>query len=337
MNKQTSFRRMTWTDRLIIERLYNSGHSYRSISGMTGFAVSSLHREIHRGLYLHRDSHTWKDIPRYSAEIADQNAKWQATVKGPSLKLDKNHFYAAEISRRILAGESPDEIVGDMKKRGQWTVSTTTLYRYIDRGYIPGVTNKNLINASRKKRPYAHVRKAARPPKGISIEKRPVEVLSRLSPGHWEMDTVIGKAKGKGQAILVLTERWSRYEIICKLQGKTVDSVCSALTKIVPSFPQGTFKTITMDNGAEFQGYKAMQEITGADFYYCHPYNAWERGSNENANKLIRRKFLKGQSLLKKTQKECDAVADWMNHMHRKILGYSTASELFDSWQKTLR
>lgn len=118
MNKQTSFRRMTWTDRLIIERLYNSGHSYRSISGMTGFAVSSLHREIHRGLYLHRDSHTWKDIPRYSAEIADQNAKWQATVKGPSLKLDKNHFYAAEISRRILAGESPDEIVGDMKKEG---------------------------------------------------------------------------------------------------------------------------------------------------------------------------------------------------------------------------
>ena len=70
---------------------------------------------------------------------------------------------------------------------------------------------------------------------------------------------------------------------------------------------------------------------------YCHPYSSWKRDSNENANKLIHRKFLKGRSLLKKTQKENNETADWMNHMHRKDLNYSTAAELFKQRQETLR
>ena len=336
MKNQPAYRRMTWTDRLYIERLFNSGHSYRSIARITGFALSSLHREIKRGLYLHRDYKTWKDIPRYSADKAHQDAQWQATAKGAALKLDHYYDYASQVGIRVKAGESPDQITGDMKKKGQWTVSTTTLYRYIDRGYIPGVTNKNL-QGPRKKHRYCKVKKAAKAPKGLSIEKRPQEIRDRTSPGHWEMDTVIGKAKGKGQAILVLTERWSRYEIIRKLQGKDAASVTNALKAIVPTFPNGTFKSFTMDNGSEFQAHDEMKRITQAALYYCHPYSSWERGSNENANKLIRRKFLKGRSLLKKTQKECTEIADWMNHMHRKVLNYSTAAELFEQWQETLR
>lgn len=335
MKNNPTYRRMTWTDRLYIERLFNAGKSYRAISAITGFALSSLHHEIKRGMYLRRDARTWKDIPRYSADKAHQDAQWQATAKGADLKLDKHHDYAKEVSARIKTGESPDQIVGSMKKRGQWTVSTTTLYRYIDRGYIPGVTSGDLL-APKKKHNYSKVKKATRAPKGLSIEQRPEIINQRSTPGHWEMDTVIGKAKGKGQAILVLTERWSRYEIISKLQGKDMQSVTAALAEIVPKFPKGTFCTITMDNGVEFQAYDDMKRITDADLYYCHPYSSWERGSNENANKLIRRKFLKGRSLLKKTQNECSAVADWMNNLPRKILGYSTSQELFSAWQKTL-
>ena len=90
MKNSPTYRRMTWTDRLYIERLFNAGKSYRAISAITGFALSSLHHEIKRGIYLHRDSHTWKDIPRYSADKAHQDAQWQATAKGADLKLDRH-------------------------------------------------------------------------------------------------------------------------------------------------------------------------------------------------------------------------------------------------------
>ncbi|MDY3281292.1 IS30 family transposase [Dysosmobacter sp.] len=329
------YRRMTYTDRLVIEKLYNSGCSYRAIAQQLGFSVSSVHYEVKRGLYLHRDYKTWKDIPRYSATIAHDNAQWQATAKGGSLKLGNNHAYAYDVASRLKAGESPDSIVGSMRNNGQWTVSTVTLYRYIEQGFIPGITNKNLLVKSRsRKRPYRKTR-ACSAPRGVSIEKRPEPINERFSPGHWEMDTVIGKAKGTGQTLLVLTERLTRYEIICKLQKKTACSVENALSKVISRFPAGTFKTLTVDNGTEFSSYESLKSLVG-EVYYCHPYSSYERGSNENANRLIRRFFPKGKSMEHRTQADCDAAARFINNMHRKVLGYATAAELFDAWQQIL-
>lgn len=327
-------KRITWIDRLNIERLYNSGCSYRYIARAVGFAVSSVYAEVQRGLYDHRDSDTWKDIKRYSAQIADDDARWQATARGGAIKLGHNYAYAETVSARLRSGESPDQIVGTLKREGKWTVSTVTLYRYIDQGFIPGVTNKTLLVKSKRKRPYSKLRKAARPLSGQSVERRPDYINARSTPGHWEMDTVIGNAKGKGQAILVLTERLTRYELILKLKDKTTASVVRALSKAVHQFPRGTFQTITVDNGSEFSDCRGMERY--APVYYCHPYSSWERGSNENANRIIRRFFPKGQSLQRRTQRDCDAVASYMNNMSRKILGYATAAELFTAWQATL-
>ena len=129
------YRRMTYTDRLIIEKLYNSGNTYRAIAQITGFNVSSVYREIQRGLYDHLDWKTYDTVKRYSATIAHEDAQYQATAKGSQIKLGSRHDYAKQISTRIKDGESPDSIVGDLRRNGQWTVSTTTLYRYIDKGY----------------------------------------------------------------------------------------------------------------------------------------------------------------------------------------------------------
>lgn len=328
-------KRITWIDRLVIEKLYNSGCSYRQISRKLGFAPSSIYAEIQRGLYDHQGAELTRRPRHYSAQIADDDAAWQATARGCPIKLGKNHAYAETVSRRILAGESPDQIVGSLRRAGSWTVSTVTLYRYIDRGYIPGITNGNLLIKPHRKRPYHKVKRAAHAPKGQSIERRPLCILDRLTPGDWEMDTVIGKAKGKGQALLVLTERLTRYEIIVKLPNKTSAAIVSALSKLVKRYPKGTFKTITVDNGSEFQDYDGLKQHT-REVYYCHPYSSSERGSNENANRIIRRYFPKGESLAHRTQHDCDAVSERMNQMHRKILGYATAAELFDAWQQTL-
>lgn len=334
------YRRMTWTDRLIIERLYNSSTTYRAIADISGFSVSAVYYEIHHGLYDHLNGATWKYDKKYSAQIAQEYADRQATIKGPELKLGHNYAYAEHVAAQIKAGFSPDQIVGQLRKAGKWTVSTPTLYRYIDKGYIPGVTNKNLLEKPRRKRSYNSV-KASRPPKGTSIERRPHDISTRKTFGHWELDSVIGKAEGKRESLLVLTERMTRYELIFRAPGKTSAATVNALDRALSQFPQGTFQTITVDNGSEFQNCHGMEHDKQGNkrltVYYCHPYTSCERGSNERNNRIIRRFFPKGKSLRRVTQADCDRVAAAMNDMPRKILGYATARELFDAEIEKLR
>ena len=343
MKKERKYRRITWTDRLKIEALFNAGHSYAFIAHELGFVKSAIHYEVQHGLYDHLDGKTWLTIKRYSADIAQQHADWEATSKGVPIKLASHHDYANHVAERVKAGDSPDVIVHALKKENKWTVSTSTLYRYIEEGYIPGITSKDLQEKpSRKprkdKKPDAQP--ASRAPKGTSIERRPQEISTRETFGHWEQDTVIGKAKGKKQVMLVLTERKTRFEIIAKLWDKSCKSVLCALESILSKYPKGTFKTITVDNGAEFQNCYAMEhdknDAKRLDVYYCHPYCSTERASNERANRMIRRFFPKGTSFAKYTSKDCQRVMDWMNNYPRKILDYSTPAELFQEELKNL-
>lgn len=327
------YKRMTWDDRLRIEALYNAGHTYRFIADQTGFTPAAVHYEVKRGLYTHLDWRTFDFVKRYSAQIAHESAMYQASAKGQQIKLGKRYDYAREVARRIHDGESPDVIVGTKKKRGEWTVSTPTLYRYISSGFIPDVSSGDLREQTRRKRTYCRtLRNHA--PKGQSIEKRPREVCTRQTFGHWELDSIIGKSKGTKQSFLTLTERKTRFEIVLRVKDKTSASTVHALNKVIPKFPKGTFKTITVDNGCEFQDCFGMEHDRKGNkrlsVYYCHPYTSCERGSNERNNRLLRRYFPKGQSLQKYTQKDCDKVADALNSIPRKILNYCTAKELFD-------
>ena len=318
------YRRLTWIDRLRIEKLYNSGSTYRAIASALGRSVSCIHREVKRGLYDHLDGATWLTVKRYSAQIAQEDAEQNYSSHGRPLAVGHNHAYANAVSHRILDGESPDAIVGSLKAEREWTVSTSTLYRYIGLGFIPGVTLANLPYP-RRKRKKRSLRRAAHAPAGLSIEQRPHEVNSRSTFGHWEMDSVIGKPQGKGQSVLVLTERLTRYELVFKVPDKTAATTNRIVESTLSKFPKGTFKSITVDNGSEF----AVAHTLPLPVYYCHPFRSSERGSNENANRLIRRYFRKGESLAHRTQNDCDIVARAINSMHRKILGYRTAEEVF--------
>lgn len=334
MKKKSKYRRITWTDRLKIEALFNAKHTYQFIANELGFVKSAIYNEVQHGLYDHLDGKTWLTVQRYSATIAQQHTDWQVTIKGAPLKLGNHYDFAQYAAERIKAGDSPDVIVHALKRENKWTVSTSTLYRYIEKGYISGITSKDLQEKpTRKPRKPKEKKKAARPPRGTSIERRPEEIATRETFGHWEQDTVVGKSKGKKQVILVLTERKTRYEIIVKLWDKSCKSVIRAFDSILSKYPQGTFKTITVDNGCEFQDCNRMEHNKRGekrlDVYYCHPYRSTERATNERANRIIRRFFPKGVSFAKYTSKDCQRVQDWMNNYPRKILDYSTPAELF--------
>lgn len=328
------YRRLDWSDRLCIEAMYNNGNSCACIARYLGFAPSSIYREVKHGLYEHLGAETTKRPWRYSAQIAQDYADYQATSKGADIKLSNNYSYAQEIAQKVRLGVSVDTIVNIKKRNGEWTVSTTTLYRYIDRGYIPGVTSKHLPEKPRRAKRRSSTVRAVRAPKGLPIDRRPLFIDERKAFGHWEFDSVIGNAKGQRQSILTLTERKTRYEIIFRAAAKTSAATVAALNKIIRQFPKGTFQTITVDNGSEFQDCHGMEhDPQGAKrltVYYAHPYSSWERGTNERNNRIIRRYFPKGKSLAKVTQKQCDAVAASINAMPRKILDWHTAQELFE-------
>ena len=153
-----------------------------------------------------------------------------------------------------------------------------------------------------------------------------------MEPGPWEMDLVVGKAKTK-PALLTLVERVSRNIMIFKLPDKKASSVRAVfdqLERIYPDFKQ-RFKSITTDNGSEFLRYQELRSsIYGGDrfaIYYCHSYSAWEKGTNENHNRMIRRWYPKGTDFTSVTEKEIAVLQDWMNHYPRKVLDWKCPAE----------
>lgn len=333
---------LTYTDRLKIEWMLSRGYTKCQIAKEIGCCLKTIYNEISRGGYWHTDD-LLIDHLRYSADIAQQDYEYKATARGKPNKLGSRWDFVRFIESEIIEERvSPAVALFRWRQQGNdFNVSLTTLYRYIDSGlYFPNITNKHLPERSLRKRAYRHVKKAARPPRGRSIEKRPAEIAERISFGHWEMDTVIGKAKGKRQALLVLTERLTRFEIIVRLRDKSAHSVVSALSKLEKQYDfHSIFKTITVDNGSEFQDCPGMEyDAKGnrrTQVYYCHPYCSSERGSNERMNRMIRRFLPKGKSLAKVTQADCDAIQNWLNAYPRKLLGWKNPQQLFDFYTST--
>lgn len=332
------FKHFTYNDRLQLEAFLRVGIKIKDIAVILGFSRVSVYREIKRGRYEHLNTDYTTEI-RYSPELAEEKYREHLKAKGPALKIGSDRGFADYIEYKICSeGYSPAAVLGEIKVRGldfKTTVSKSTLYSYIDKGIFLTLTNKALpVKRNRLKHTYRRVR-PKRAPRGTSIEKRPEDIAARVRAGHWEMDCVVGKS-GSKRALLVLTERYSRFEIIRMIPDKTMRSVVMALDGIERKCGADTFrslfKSITVDNGSEFSDAAGMERsINGGrrtSVYYCHPYSAYERGSNENANKLIRRFYPKGTSFDRVGRRAIRKLEDWMNHYPREVLGWRCAADV---------
>lgn len=204
-------------------------------------------------------------------------------------------------------------------------------------GIFPHLKMKHLPVGEKKK----HYRKpvAKRPPKGLSIEKRPNEISQRNSFGHWEMDCVVGKKRTK-DTLLVLTERLTRYEKIIKIPNRKPASVVYVLDSLEKKYGQQRFKklfkSITVDNGVEFSDYEGLEKSVydetekRTNVYYCHPYSSCERGTNERINRDIRRQAPKGTDFTKYSDKSIQFIEDWVNAYPREIFGFACSKEMFE-------
>lgn len=212
---------------------------------------------------------------------------------------------------------------------------------YIKKGLFLRITQVDLPRRGKRKNSYKKVEKKepARAPAGESIEQRPAEVKSREQFGHWEMDTVYSAKSSSKKALLVLTERKTRWEIIILIPNRKAETIVKALDALERRYGavnfRKIFRSITVDNGSEFAEADGLERsainktLPRTKVYFCHPYSSWERGSNENQNLMIRRKHPKGTDFAKVTKAQIEETAEWINNYPRRILGYMSSEIMF--------
>ena len=338
INQARKDKHLNWEERIQIETLQREGYSGKGIGGRIGRPARTINRELARGWVTHRTGQ-YSVEERYSADrgqtIYDRRMSGRTTARPMDKRLTEY------LRARILKyRESPEVVAAGMRRQClEYAVCAKTIYNLIDRGMVPGVNNESLWEKRKRRKSrkaLCRKRKQAVEP-GHSIETRPGHIEQRTLVGHWEIDLVVG-GRGKGSAaLLTLTERKTRKQLIRKLKDKTQRAVARAINGIERQMGQEAFRTIfksiTADNGSEFLDHEALERsVFGGSrthIYYAHPYSSWERGSNENANRIIRRFIPKGCDISQFTRKQIQAIENWINNYPRKILDFETAEERF--------
>ena len=335
------FSHLRWKDRLKIEKMLKEKRSVREIADALHVHNSTIYREIRRGMTKQMTTEL-VDVEVYCPETAQRKYQENLQAKGPDLKIGNDHDLAEYIENKIINDHySPAAALAKIKEEGRIfsvEISEWTLYSYITKGVFRRLTNKDLPMRGKKKNTYRRVREA-RLPSGDSIENREESVSRREDVGHWEMDSIMGPVGSKA-ALLVLTERLTRWGLVIRVPDHTAESVVRALNRVERRMGKRfreVFRTITVDNGSEFMDCAGLQRsyrLKGprTKIYYCHPYSPQERGSNENMNRILRRWFPKGTNFDQVTEAEVAQAAEWMNNYPRRILGWRSAGAVFEEY-----
>jgi len=301
--------------------------SIRAIAAQLDRSPSTISREIDRN-GGDRD---------YRAASAEHNALDRA-LRPKVCKLVLNRPLSKVVESKLKINWSPQQIAGWLKRANpdneRNRVSHETIYRSL---FIQarGALKKELQEYLRSKR---HIRRAKNSslkgiglgamPNAVSISERPASVKDRAVPGHWEGDLIQGT---KNTFIATLVERQTRYVILVKVADKRSETVVSALIKQALKLPSELYKSLTWDRGSEMTQHEKFTLETNIKVYFCDPQSPWQRGSNENTNRLLRQYFPKGTDLSVHSQAELNRVARQLNERPRMTLDYETPADRFNA------
>ncbi|WP_445145236.1 IS30 family transposase [Dyella sp. Tek66A03] len=318
-------RALTLAEREEISRALMAGQSIRSVAVRLSRAPSTISREIRRN----------GGQDRYRASCADQRALDRARRPKPC-KLAQHRTLARLVAAKLQQQWAPEQIAGWLKRtypgNEALQVSHETIYRSLfiqARGALKKELLAHLRRTRAMRRSRHHTQKTddhAQITGAISIRERPADIEDRAVPGHWEGDLLFG---GRNSQIATLVERWSRYVVLVRLDGKDSETVVNALIKHAGKLPRELYRSLTWDRGSEMAQHQRFTLATDIKVYFCDPYNPWQRGSNENTNGLLRQYFPKGMDLSGFSQAQLDAVARRLNERPRKTLNYETPAERF--------
>jgi IS30 family transposase len=316
---------LTLAEREEISRGLQIGVSLRSIARQLQRSASTISREVRRG----------GGAARYRAAASDK-AAWNRAHRPKLCKLAGNPVLRRTVAIKLKRLWSPQQIAGWLKRQYPGQVSNQISHETIYRSLFVqtrGVLKKELLAYLRSPRSMRRSRHSSLKGNGlgqiknmVSIRERPASVEDRAVPGHWEGDLIAGP---KNSYIATLVERHSRYVMLVKVKNRDTQSVVSALIKHAGKLPSELYKSLTWDRGKELSDHERFKMATNIDVYFCDPKSPWQRGSNENTNRLLRQYFPKGTDLSVHSQAKLNAVARQLNERPRKTLDYETPAQRF--------
>jgi IS30 family transposase len=324
--RRRSRRALSLSEREEISRGIAEGQSIRRIASSIQRAASTVSREVRR----HRGRE------RYRAAEADRRA-WDRARRPKPCRLATHRRLQKIVARKLRLDWSPEQISGWLRGRypgnPAMQISHETLYRSL---FVQtrGVLKKELVGHLRTQRGIRRSQKARLRGQGrgqiveaVSIRERPAEVEDRAVPGHWEGDLLAGS---RNTHIATLVERQSRFTVLVKVQGKDTRTVVKALTKQIRRLPAELRKSLTWDRGLEMAAHKEFSVATDVQVYFCDPQSPWQRGTNENTNRLLRQYFPKGTDLSAYSQADLSRTALQLNQRPRKTLDFRSPAEVFN-------
>lgn len=320
-----SYEHITRMERVCIDYLRRSGLSYREIGRRIGRHHTTILREIRRN---HEAVAWWP----YNHEAA-QAWHEERSRKVRSYRRQNKAELVAYVEEKLLLDWSPEQIAAKLKldhpDDESMRISVETVYRWI---YLDARTGGKLHRHLRRGHRFRRRQKcygagrrfiAGR----IGIEERPAEVGERQRYGDWEGDTVVGKRGKSGIATHV--ERKSRFLLAGKLDSRMAADFSAKAVNLFGKVKPSLLKTLTIDNGSEGARFREIEEKTGLSVYFAKPYAAWQRGTNENTNGLLRQYFPKGTDFRKVSDDALQRAVDRLNNRPRKCLNYRTPFEIF--------
>ena len=310
-----SYIHLTIEERTSIAHLHKQGVSFRQIAITIGRNVSTIKRELDRNYTPNKKGDN--DYYPYSSQKRYEERKSEAhnIIQFPLEVIQI-------IEQRIKETWSPEQIAAYYKNNG--FPCYKTIYKWINEGIIIN-GNKSLLRRKGKGGWYETRGKQNR---GKSIRKRDKRIYKRADYGHWELDTVVSGLGKSKSCFITLVERKSRFYKVIKSPNRHADVVARLIIDYLKQYPSELVKTITTDNGKEFAEWEQIEKELNCEVYFCDTFCAWQKGSNENSNGLLREFFPKGYNLSRYTQVYIDKKVNLINNRPRKCNNWISPSKL---------
>jgi IS30 family transposase len=311
---------LTLEEREVIAHMHRAGKMQTQIAERLGRSKSTISRELRRN--RSRNGY-WAVAAQQKAERRRSERPWVAKMSRPAVR--------RYVRQRLRWRWSPDQIAGrshsDFPHDRRRQLSAPTIYAWIRAEEARGKHWERYLRRRGRKRPAWE--KRGRLPASVSIEGRPAVVDRRGRFGDWEGDTIVG-ANRRGGAV-TLVERKSGYLLLGKVPNLRAATVRQAAARRYETTPLELRKTLTLDNGKEFAEHEQLEVEAALKIYFAKPYSAWQRGTNENTNGLVRQFFPKGTDLANIPEHRFTKVQQLLNDRPRKRLGYRSPNEVLAS------
>ena len=322
----TTYSQFNLDERRLLDRMHHKRISIAEIARTLGRHRSSIYRELKRNSFV---DNVMPELNGYYCLTANDKAR---NRRVQHTKLIYHVKLREAVIDRLKVGWSPEQIAGRLKyEQSGLNICHETIYRYIYSKDVCESTLFRYLPENRRRRRPRNTRRTrgVHLPDNLALHNRPDAVEDREQFGHWEGDLVMFRKEFGKANLTTLVERKTRYTALFRNNDRQSKPIMNQVVQGFGTLPRDARRSFTFDRGTEFAAWKELKNGLGSDVWFCNPHAPWQRGTNENTNRRLRRHIPRTMDPLSVSRKHLQSTAELLNATPRKCLGYRTPSEAF--------